>query len=188
MKEIPLTRGQFAIVDDELFDDLSRQRWQAQWHTCINSYYASHQFPQDNGKRPRVTMHRYITGAPEGTCVDHINGNTLDNRVENLRLVTARQNCQNRHTEKSSIYPGVTRLRRCNRWQSAIRIDGQKVYLGIYADETDAFKAYILACEESGFETKLMLDKFCIINVTKVQSLLEPWYVEQILDERMGKG
>jgi transcription initiation factor TFIID subunit TAF12 len=75
--------------------------------------------------------------------VDHINGNGLDNRKENLRFVTRRQNMQNRHIiTNSSKYPGVSWHDSNQKWQARIRIGDKEKYLGVFATEKAAFTAY----------------------------------------------
>lgn len=88
-------------------------------------------------------MHRFITNAPKELEVDHINGNRLDNRKENLRICTKSQNLRNQHkTCGSSKYKGVSWRVRANKWESRIYVDGKKLFLGLYSDEEDAAKAY----------------------------------------------
>jgi hypothetical protein len=78
--------------------------------------------------------------------IDHINGNKLDNRAINLRIVTNRFNCSEGvrvNSEKySSKYAGVSRCKNEKSWQSFIRIDGEKKYLGSFINELDAAAAY----------------------------------------------
>ncbi len=91
-------------------------------------------------------MHAVIVGTPKGMQTDHINGNGLDNRRENLRVVTHRKNAQNRHTPKSSKYPGVTWHKSARKWQAQIRVAGKKHHLGLYEDEETAGIVYAMAC------------------------------------------
>jgi hypothetical protein len=84
-----------------------------------------------------------------GFHVDHINHNSHDNRLCNLRCITARQNNQNRRNQKS---PGVYWNKRLSKWQAQIRIQDKRIYLGLYISEFDALKKYIQTCEQNGFE------------------------------------
>jgi len=73
------------------------------------------------------------------------NGDGLDNRRENLRIVTAAQNNYNRHPEKrpkTSRYKGVSMNRKSNRWQAHIKKGDERRYLGLYDSEQDAARAY----------------------------------------------
>lgn len=87
---------------------------------------------------------------PKGMVVDHIDGNGLNNQRENLRVVTYRQNCQNRHTPKTSIYPGVSWCKYKKRWFASIKINGKNRKLGRYNLEIDAYNAYTDALKSIG--------------------------------------
>lgn len=71
-------------------------------------------------KRRRIAMHRLITGAPPELVVDHINGDTLDNRRSNLRIVTLRENAQNTaaHRDSKSGLRGVAWDKSAGRWRA----------------------------------------------------------------------
>ena len=81
MKKIKLTKGEFALVDDEDFDRLSRYKW------CFSRY--ANRNVSENGKQKGWRMHWEVMGGkpPKGLEVDHINGDKIDNRKENLRLL-----------------------------------------------------------------------------------------------------
>jgi hypothetical protein len=143
MKEIPLTRGFFVQVDDEDFERLNTHRWYAS--ITYNRVYASRDTKKD-GVRIREKMHRIIMNAPSELEVDHINGNGLDNRKENLRLVTHRQNHQNRNTSKSSKYPGVARIPKTGYYRAKIQERGINHDLGNYKSEEVAATVYKVAC------------------------------------------
>lgn len=127
MKHIPLTGGKHAIVDDEDYDDLiARGKW-----TLQGEGYA---YRWDRAIRPPklLLMHRVITNAPRGKEVDHINRNKLDNRRQNLRVVSKSVNSLNkpsRGIEESKYWSGY-----------AIRItaDGQRIYFGRFKDRLEA--------------------------------------------------
>lgn len=106
------------------------------------------------GTRPtqkRISMHRLIMGALPGQEVDHRNHNGLDNRRVNLRWATTSQNHGNqrkRLTLSSSVYKGVSRHTNGRCWQSFIKADGRKIYLGTFHDEWGAAEAYNAAALE----------------------------------------
>jgi hypothetical protein len=106
MRTIELTQGQFAVVDDEDFDLLSRWKWFAHWEKRTQSFYACRSVSADaNGKKGTVWMHRQILGLSvgDGKIGDHINTEaTLDNRRNNLRIVTAHQSMCNRRAHKNN--------------------------------------------------------------------------------------
>jgi hypothetical protein len=143
MREIPLTRGKVALVDDGDYDDLSNHSWYVM--TAGNLCYAGRSSPMVNGNRQLILMHSAIINTPKGMDTDHINGNGLDNRRENLRIVTRRQNLQNLHIKKTSIYPGVSFETDSNRWRAQIKINGKSRNIGRFKTEIDAAIAYSAA-------------------------------------------
>lgn len=90
--------------------------------------------------RKRTYLHRFITNAPSDKQVDHINGNKLDNRKSNLRLVTNMQNSQNTGWRKhnTSGFMGVTWSNQRNKWMSKIVYEGKQIHLGFYEDIEEA--------------------------------------------------
>jgi hypothetical protein len=90
-----------------------------------------------------VLMHRVITMALKEQKIDHINGNGLDNRKENLRLATNRQNSWNsKSTIGSSKYKGVSWCKQKNKWRTRIYFNGKDIHLGFFVNEKDAAKIY----------------------------------------------
>jgi frataxin-like iron-binding protein CyaY len=149
MKEILLTQGKRTIVDDEDYEELNKFKWYA--HADRNTFYAgrnSDRNDNEDRKQHTIKMHRVIMNPPPYMKIDHINGNGLDNRRENLRIVTNRQNCQNKHIEKSSKYSGVHWYDRDKRWIAQIRLNNKLYCLGSYTSEDLANAAYTIACEE----------------------------------------
>src|SRR5665647_1111605 len=138
MKTIKLTQGQVAIVDDEDFEELNKYRWCAS--EGKRTFYAV-RTPRESKLNAR--MHRVICSVPKGMQVDHIDGNGLNNCKSNLRIVTSRQNNQNRHIKKSSIYPGVSWYNRDKKWRSEIGINGKAKHIGYFEIEADAYDAYL---------------------------------------------
>lgn len=93
------------------------------------------------------SLHRLIAGCPEGMVVDHVNGNGLDNRRENLRICSQQQNLRNRkiHKNNRSGFKGVYYDSGCTRrpWRAEIRANGKKIGLGYFVDPEEAHKAYL---------------------------------------------
>lgn len=90
-----------------------------------------------------VAMHRIIMGSPEDLCVDHINGNTLDNRRENLRIFTKMENCRNQKPKgATSKYKGVSIHASRGKWQVKIRSMHKTIFVGRFDDEREAALAY----------------------------------------------
>ena len=94
MKLILLTRGLSAVVDDEDYDKLMLSKWQSVLSLYGGIVYAHR---GDSIRKRSVTMHQQIMNTPKGMHTDHINGNGLDNRRSNLRIVTPGENCRNHH-------------------------------------------------------------------------------------------
>lgn len=86
-------------------------------------------------KNKRVHLHRLLTDCPENMIVDHINGNGLDNRKSNLRIVNQSINCVNRHHKRSI---GVKYVPRNDYWVAYIRLNGKLKNLGYYRNQKDA--------------------------------------------------
>jgi len=84
---------------------------------------------------------------PHGMEIDHINGNKIDSRIENLRLVTTRQNQQNRKKHRAGRLVGATYFKERNYWQSQIVIDKTRIWLGYYKTEQEAHEVYEIACK-----------------------------------------
>lgn len=148
MKEIPLNRGLSAIVDDDDFERLSQHRWFA--HKVVNTFYAERYQTTAPKKRTCIKMHSQIIDIPKSLQCDHIDGNGLNNQKSNLRVVNARENQQNRHTQKSSKYPGVYRMKRNGKWRAHITINGVVTHLGVFESEEAAGLCYKLASLEVG--------------------------------------
>jgi len=97
----------------------------------------------------RVVTETFLNHKPDGTTklvVDHINGIKTDNRVENLRIITHRENLSKRGG--TSKYAGVRFNKNNNKWQSSITLDGKRYYLGSYKTEEEAHIAYLDALYE----------------------------------------
>lgn len=143
-KEIPLSRGYVALVDDSLFDELSKFKWH------YNNGYAA-RTTRSNGVAKVLKMHRFIMNLQpdDGMDVDHVNGNSLDNRIANLRICTHAENMRNQKAYKNakSGFKGVYRYK--NRtWTAQIQINGKKKNLGYFETPEKAHAAYVAAAKE----------------------------------------
>lgn len=142
-KKILLTQGKAALVDDKDYEVLSRYNW----HYVSQGYAARKE--KIKGKRKVVLMHRQILRATD-KWVDHINGDGLDNRRENIRLVTPSQNRMNSKPLRTlgSKFKGVYRHTKTKKWCADIRFNGKTNYLGSFDLERDAAAAYNLAAKQ----------------------------------------
>jgi len=91
-----------------------------------------------------------ITDTSTNNQIDHININSLDNRIENLRVVNHSQNIRNQKKRPNctSKYRGVYWDNQRNKWVAYISIDGKSKYLGIFINEEKASEAYKKAYDE----------------------------------------
>lgn len=140
MKEIQLTQGQVALVDDEDYELLNCFNWHAIKRN--RTFYARREIIINGNKRKSSKMHREIINVPNGLVIDHIDGNGLNNQKFNLRIVTNRQNMQNRHSPASSKYPGVCWNKEKYKWEASATLNRKHIFLGFYSLEIDAFRAY----------------------------------------------
>lgn len=135
-----LTRGYEAMIDAEDVHLVENYNWWAS--SCGGLHYAVRTGPRPMQKKSY--MHREIMDAQEGFCVDHINGNGLDNRKSNLRVCTHSQNQRNQGTPRhnSSGFKGVCWSKDKQKWQAGIKINGKNKFLGRYETPEEAHKAY----------------------------------------------
>lgn len=128
MKQIPLTQGKFALVDDEDYDSLMKFKWQAKFRN--NNWYACHSYAIGK-KTTTIPMHRMLLKPEKGKIVDHKDHNGLNNQRYNIRICTYSQNAKNKSSHGSSKYLGVHHDKGKKSW---INKDGSKTvkYYPIY--------------------------------------------------------
>jgi hypothetical protein len=163
MKEIALTQGKVALVDDADYPELIKYSWCAHAERddykkpAINRWYALRRILRhEMGFPGQIAMHRVILNPPNGLFTDHLNGNGLDNRRENLRIVNNRQNLQNIHPVKKSRYPGVSSTGK--KWRAYIHLNGKQRHLGLFSDELEAATAYRVACAVLGSDNGVKIN------------------------------
>lgn len=146
MRQIRLTNGGVALVDDEDFDRINQHSW---WSVknSENCYYAARHDPK-SPKRSLIRMHRFILNAKQGQVIDHKDGDGLNNCRSNLRICSQKQNCLNRRTRVDSK-SGVKGVKRfiCNgndsgKWIARIQAPFGRKYLGLFDTIEDARNAY----------------------------------------------
>lgn len=142
MKEIPITQGYFAQVDDEDYESMMKWKWQIVNRTNTN-------YAKCGVCRPRIhlittyRMHRMILGITDPKIqIDHKDGNGLNNQKSNLRVCSISQNGQNcsSHVGSKSKYVGVniSNKNRKNPWISRVQVNGIRVFLGLFETEYEA--------------------------------------------------
>jgi len=138
MKEIKLTQGKVAIVDDGDFEALNQYKWHAQ-KTGNGTFYAAR---GRGGKY--VLLHREIMPTVDGMEVDHINGDGLNCQKRNLRNCTRSQNARNSKISSSSTsgFKGASWHKRDKIWTSGIWVNGKQKHLGNFTLLKEAALAY----------------------------------------------
>jgi len=147
--QIPLSQGKVALVSPEDYHFLIQHKWCAR--ASKHNHYAVRSIPSNTKfKCTTIPMHRVILSRMVGCELlrtehcDHISGNGLDNRRENLRICTNAENSRNRKSQRgsSSQYKGASWRKDSEKWQSNIQVDGKTLYLGCFTSEVQAAKAY----------------------------------------------
>lgn len=145
MKEILLTHGQVALVDDADYEWLNQWKWNAQQDRY--TFYAYRDIRLPGSKRGTgIGMHRFIMGCThgDGRIIDHKDRNGLHNWRDNLRDASTslnRYNCRIQNTNKSG-YRGVSWHKACKKWQAQLTINYVRIFSDVYDDIIDAAKAY----------------------------------------------
>lgn len=94
MKKIPLTKGMVALVSDGDYDLVSQFKWCVSQQGRNGKKFYAIRWKTINGKQTKISMHRFILGLDSDSTgvVDHLNGDGLDNRRENLEIVSQAEN------------------------------------------------------------------------------------------------
>lgn len=144
MKEIILTRGLVALVDDDDYEKFKFLRWYASYDDRGDNFIAAHNVTLKDGSRKTLYLHREVLGLSKGEEVDHINHNTLDNRKENLRRCTHAENMMNRKVYKNNKtgFKGVSWHKSKKKFGAGIRALNKKYFLGYFDIAQEAARAY----------------------------------------------
>lgn len=138
MKLIPLSAGRgFAMVDDCDYERASAHKWR------LARGYAMTGGGRLRGQKTEcIPLHRFILSPEPGQQLDHINRNRLDNRRSNLRVATGSQNQANTLSRTGKKYKGTTFHKASGKFQACIMHGNRNCYLGLFASEIDAARAY----------------------------------------------
>lgn len=142
MAEIRLTNGGITIVDEADYHWVNQYNWNAAKKRLGKIYVQRCIYGVGS-----IILAREILKAPSHLFVDHINGDSLDNRRENLRLATRQQNAANckMHSSNTTGYRGIfERKGKATPWGSRINIGGKTFHLGSYMTKVEAAKRYDL--------------------------------------------
>lgn len=148
MRELPLTQGYVALVDDDDFEAASPFNWHARVvrrkKGGVLNVYANRSIPKEGGGQLRQSLHCFIVKPTNGLLVDHIDHNGLNCQKSNLRLVNGTQNQGNRRKRHDSIgeFKGVYWDKYHNKWRSDIQAGPLRRCLGYFTEQIEAAKAY----------------------------------------------
>lgn len=134
MKKIQIRTGQIVLVDKDDFAELSKYKW---------NFSPSSRYVRGTVNGKNFSIHRFILKPKRNQCVDHINGDPLDNRKLNLRICSHIQNMANRklNANNTSGYKGVDKMPN-GRFRAKIGKKGKRYNLGIYSNAEQAAAAY----------------------------------------------
>lgn len=164
-REIPLTKGYVAIVDDEDSEEVSKYNWHA---VVAPRSVCAKATIQSGGRKYSLYLRRMVMGVTDPSLeVSHINHNGLDNRRENLRILPtgSRSHVNRRSANSASKYLGVSRYKRGGKWVAQIRFGkwphGQTTNLGYFSSEEAAARAYdVAACDIFGSSANLNFGEY----------------------------
>ena len=156
---------QFVILDEEDYDIIQKYELRLKLvrdRTRKDNIFYVVLCKNVKGKKFKKSLHRVLTSCPDGLVVDHINGNPLDNRKCNLRIVTQKENMQNpnkynyenvlrvidssytiqrnKPTNKKSGVKGIKWNKMSNKWEVGFKVDGKYKYLGVYPTLEEAIQ------------------------------------------------
>lgn len=122
---VTLTLGYSSIIDAEDAERVGAYNWAVTVQpggARATRKFRGHMTP----------LHRFIMRAAPGVVVDHINGDTLDNRKANLRICTHKQNMWNRRRRKDRALPTGIHLTKAGTYLVKLTHEGRRIYIGCY--------------------------------------------------------
>lgn len=143
MKQIRLSDGSLVTLDDADFEAHGAFNWHAVGNP--GKKYATRFERRGPGVRVAIRLHRVIAGAGPAQLVDHVNGDTTDNRRCNLRLCDDFGNHRNARKQRkpsASRFKGVAWMKHMGRWQARITVNGKKLFLGYFDSDEAGARAY----------------------------------------------
>ena len=146
-RKIHFSDGTFTLVDAEEYPLHSEFIWSRGLHGDGRPYVYRYETAEHGSKK--LYIHRVILAAGPNETVDHINGDTLDNRRANLRITNSQGNAQNRAKVRTykkklptSAYIGVSWVKTRGIYRAYIHLNRKQIHLGYFVDPVEAAKAY----------------------------------------------
>jgi hypothetical protein len=181
MKNIILTKGKKAIVDDNVFKSIGHLPWYAQ--KLGNAFYAVRHVRVENNRRTVLWLHHCVVGFPLwGKEIDHIDGDSLNNLRSNLRYVTRRENAQNKKCHREGRLVGVDKCEESRNFRARIGINGRTVYLGCFPTKEEANIAYQKALYDINDRRIVLMQT---LEEQKIQKLLDLLDEQDVILKRM---
>lgn len=184
-REIPLTRGYVALVDNEDYERIAVHRWQVNFSNRPGRgrlLYANRHTTVE-GVKESFFMHRVILGPKRGEVVHHVNGDGLDNRRANLRFCTTAINVAGGEWRRGlSGYRGVSLDH--GKWAAQISYQGKTVHIGRFSGSVEAALAYDQVCLELRGEFAVL--NFDTLGVAAAAIRLQEWQAEDAAREGGG--
>jgi hypothetical protein len=137
MSLIKLTQNKYSAVDEDDFIKLNRYKWHYNVKRKGDQGYA-----QRKSKNKIIYMHDFIVNCPPNKIVDHKDGDSLNNKKENLRICTQTNNMMNKSimSNNKSGYKGVHFHKQTGKWRAQIKVKGKIKSLGLFDNPEDASK------------------------------------------------
>jgi len=148
-RRIYLGEGEWAILDQKDYYQLGNFKWYLNGNH--GKFYAVRNKKIGDTRTKMILMHREIMDAPEGILVDHQNGDSLENRRDNLRFATRTENILNRGKTKkktTSQFIGASLDKERRLWVGQMEHQGKRIFLGRFKTEEEAARAYDAAAKK----------------------------------------
>ena len=161
MRRMLLSRRLFVKVDDEMFNVLKKHTWTVDGKGYAIRILNEDEIAKNDDGHKHVRMHRFIFEHYNGPIsdemvVDHIDGDTLNNQISNLRLASVGENLMNKKKKEggSSKYKGVDKFK--GKWRARIAFNKNQIHVGMFDTEEEAARAYT--------KTKFLFKEFAKLN------------------------
>lgn len=146
-------KNRFVKVDDSDFEYLNQWKWyynQVNYDSKSKNGYGYRTLGRGLDRGTHLYMHRLIMQPPKNMVIDHINGDGLDNRRKNLRIITKEQNCliRSKRYNSTNAYKGITKISGNNKFIARVGFAGKQHYLGTFNSALIAHRAYLKKAKE----------------------------------------